>query len=114
MRVAFAPDGTRVLLADEVGLGKTIEAAIIAGLDRVVSPRVVRLIEDDTRESNVDFRLPYEDVVTTWRACMASAYQPAKLLQRKDAAHVLHDAGEHRVLARRVGQRGRWRRGVGR
>jgi len=41
-----------------------------------------RLIEDDTRESNVDFRLPYDDVVTTWRACMGSAYQPDKLLQR--------------------------------
>jgi hypothetical protein len=26
--------------------------------------------------------MPYEDVVTTWRACMGSAYQPAKLLAR--------------------------------
>ena len=41
-----------------------------------------RLIEDEGRDSNVDFRLPYEDVVTTWRACMGSAYQPAKLLDR--------------------------------
>ena len=41
-----------------------------------------RLIEDEGRDSNVDFRLPYEDVVTTWRACMGSAYQPAKLLAR--------------------------------
>jgi hopanoid C-2 methylase len=41
-----------------------------------------RLLEDEGRESNVDFRLPYEDVVKTWRACMGSAYQPAKLLER--------------------------------
>ena len=41
-----------------------------------------RLIEDEGRDSNVDFRLPYEDVVTTWRACMGSAYQPAKLFER--------------------------------
>jgi radical SAM superfamily enzyme YgiQ (UPF0313 family) len=41
-----------------------------------------RLIEDEGRDSNVDFRLPYDDVVTTWRACMGSAYQPDKLLAR--------------------------------
>jgi radical SAM superfamily enzyme YgiQ (UPF0313 family) len=41
-----------------------------------------RLIEDEGRDSNVDFRLPYDDVVTTWRACMGSAYEPAKLMRR--------------------------------
>ncbi len=41
-----------------------------------------RLIEDDGRESNVDFRLPYEDVVRTWRDCMSIAYEPRKLLDR--------------------------------
>jgi radical SAM superfamily enzyme YgiQ (UPF0313 family) len=41
-----------------------------------------RLIEDEGRDSNVDFRLPYDDVVTSWRACMGSAYQPEKLLRR--------------------------------
>jgi radical SAM superfamily enzyme YgiQ (UPF0313 family) len=34
-----------------------------------------RLLEDDGRESNVDFRLPYDDVVSTWRDCMRIAYQ---------------------------------------
>jgi len=43
-----------------------------------------RLIDDEGRESNVDFYLPYEDVVKTWRACMGSAYQPRKLLERYD------------------------------
>lgn len=41
-----------------------------------------RLIEDEDRDSNVDFRLPYEHVVTTWRNCMGSAYEPEKLLAR--------------------------------
>src|SRR6201746_708116 len=41
-----------------------------------------RLIEDEGRDSNVDFHLPYDDVVASWRACMGSAYEPAKLLER--------------------------------
>jgi hopanoid C-2 methylase len=41
-----------------------------------------RLVEDEGRESNVDFRLPYEDVVRTWRICMSSAFEPGKLLDR--------------------------------
>jgi hopanoid C-2 methylase len=41
-----------------------------------------RLVEDDGRESNVDFRLPYEDIVRTWRDCMSIAYEPRNLLDR--------------------------------
>jgi radical SAM superfamily enzyme YgiQ (UPF0313 family) len=41
-----------------------------------------RLIEDEGRESNVDFRMPYDEVVDTWRKCMGVAYEPARLLQR--------------------------------
>jgi hopanoid C-2 methylase len=41
-----------------------------------------RLIEDDERDSNVKFRLPYEHVVTSWRNCMKNAYQPEKLYER--------------------------------
>jgi hopanoid C-2 methylase len=41
-----------------------------------------RLIEDEERESNVDFHLPYEDVVKTWRDCMRRAFEPGKLLAR--------------------------------
>lgn len=42
-----------------------------------------RLIEDDEgRDSNVAFKLPYDQVVTTWRACMGKAYEPEKLLER--------------------------------
>lgn len=43
-----------------------------------------RLIEDEGRESNVDFRRPYDEVVDSWRRCMGAAYEPAKLLQRYD------------------------------
>ena len=41
-----------------------------------------RLIPDEGRESNVDFHLPYDDVVATWRKCMGIAYQPEKLYAR--------------------------------
>lgn len=41
-----------------------------------------RLIEDEGRDSNVDFLLPYDDVVRSWRRAMGSAYVPEKLLQR--------------------------------
>ena len=49
--------------------------------DRLV--REGRLVEDaDDLESNVQFKLPYEDVVRTWRLCMKEAYLPGKLLER--------------------------------
>jgi radical SAM superfamily enzyme YgiQ (UPF0313 family) len=41
-----------------------------------------RLIEDEARESNVDFRMPYDEVVGAWRRSMGAAYEPARLLQR--------------------------------
>jgi hopanoid C-2 methylase len=41
-----------------------------------------RLIDDDTRDSNVDFLLPYDQVVSSWRKCMEIAYQPEKLYAR--------------------------------
>jgi radical SAM superfamily enzyme YgiQ (UPF0313 family) len=41
-----------------------------------------RLIHDDARESNVDFRLPYDTVLAMWQECMARAYEPAALLAR--------------------------------
>jgi radical SAM superfamily enzyme YgiQ (UPF0313 family) len=43
-----------------------------------------RLIEDSERDSNVDFLLPYDHVVSTWRACMGKAYTPEKLFARFD------------------------------
>src|ERR1700686_3257439 len=41
-----------------------------------------RLIDDDSRDSNVDFRLPYDQVISSWRKCMEIAYQPEKLYAR--------------------------------
>ena len=41
-----------------------------------------RLNEEEGRDSNVEFLLPYHDVVSSWRACMGAAYQPQKLLDR--------------------------------
>ncbi|MTW16915.1 DUF4070 domain-containing protein [Rhodoplanes serenus] len=41
-----------------------------------------RLIDDDERESNVDFVMPYDEVLAMWRACMAQAFAPAAVLAR--------------------------------
>jgi radical SAM superfamily enzyme YgiQ (UPF0313 family) len=41
-----------------------------------------RLIDDDSRDSNVDFLMPYDQVVSSWRKCMEIAYQPEKLYAR--------------------------------
>jgi hopanoid C-2 methylase len=41
-----------------------------------------RLLEDGTRESNVLFRRPYEEVIATWRRCIAYAYDPERLYAR--------------------------------
>src|SRR3984893_5134325 len=42
-----------------------------------------RLIDDDEgRDSNVDFLMPYDDVVAAWKKCMEAAYQPEKLYAR--------------------------------
>ena len=41
-----------------------------------------RLIEDDERESNVQFVMPYDEVVAMWRRCMSRAYEPKKVLGR--------------------------------
>jgi hypothetical protein len=41
-----------------------------------------RLLQDSSRESNVRFLRPYEDVLATWRRCIAYAYDPQRLYAR--------------------------------
>ena len=41
-----------------------------------------RLIEDDNRDSNVDFLLPYDQVVDSWKKCMEVAFEPERLFKR--------------------------------
>jgi radical SAM superfamily enzyme YgiQ (UPF0313 family) len=41
-----------------------------------------RLVDDDNRESNVQFRLPYQRVVEMWRDCIARTYEPEALFAR--------------------------------
>lgn len=54
-----------------------------------------RLVEDEGRDSNVDFRLPYDQVVNTWRNCMGAAYQPDKVLQRFE--YQIRETYPHRI-----------------
>lgn len=41
-----------------------------------------RIIEDETRESNIDFLMPYEEVLNMWKRCIARAYEPEYLYRR--------------------------------
>ena len=41
-----------------------------------------RLIDDDSRDSNVDFLLPYDQVVNSWKKCMEVAFAPERLYAR--------------------------------
>jgi len=41
-----------------------------------------RLRHDPTRESNVDFLRPYDDVVAMWRHCIREAYEPEAIYAR--------------------------------
>jgi radical SAM superfamily enzyme YgiQ (UPF0313 family) len=41
-----------------------------------------RLVSDSSRESNVRFLRPYDEVVATWRRCIAYAYDPDRLYAR--------------------------------
>lgn len=41
-----------------------------------------RLVFDEERESNVEFLMPYEQVVEMWRRCITTAYEPEFLYQR--------------------------------
>jgi hopanoid C-2 methylase len=41
-----------------------------------------RLVFDESRDSNVEFLLPYEQVLEMWRRCITIAYQPEFLYQR--------------------------------
>jgi hopanoid C-2 methylase len=58
--------------------------------------RAGRLVEDSARESNVSFLRPYEDVVATWRRCIAYAYDPERLYAR--FAHQLKATYANRLV----------------
>ncbi len=48
-----------------------------------------RLIDEPGRESNVDFKLPYDQMVAMWRRTFTAAYRP-EALYRRFAYHVEH------------------------
>ena len=41
-----------------------------------------RLNHDENRDSNVEFLLPYDHVIASWRRCMQIAYSPEKVYER--------------------------------
>jgi radical SAM superfamily enzyme YgiQ (UPF0313 family) len=68
--------------------------------------RAGRLIEDETRESNVDFLLPLDQVVGMWRETIAKAYEPAALFARYD--HQIENTYANRLPHTASPQRASW------
>ncbi|MBV9993998.1 MAG: B12-binding domain-containing radical SAM protein [Caulobacteraceae bacterium] len=62
--------------------------------------RAGRLVDDESRESNVKFLLPYEAVVGAWRETMERAYAPAALYARFD--HQIAHTYPNRIRRRAV------------
>jgi len=54
-----------------------------------------RLVHDENLESNVHFRLPYDEVVGMWRDCMEKAYRPEALFARY--AHQMRETWPNRI-----------------
>jgi radical SAM superfamily enzyme YgiQ (UPF0313 family) len=55
-----------------------------------------RLIEETGRESNVRFLRPYDEVVATWKRCIAHAYDPERLYAR--FTHQIEATYAHRLV----------------
>jgi hopanoid C-2 methylase len=66
-----------------------------------------RLVEDPDRESNVDFRLPYDQVLSMWRDCMARAYQPKAVFARY--AYQVRETYPHQLKLPNSRERASWR-----
>ena len=67
-----------------------------------------RLVEDEARESNVLFHLPYERVLTMWRDCVRRTYDPdalfARFVHQLDACYAKRLNPPRQVTARMVRQ----------
>jgi radical SAM superfamily enzyme YgiQ (UPF0313 family) len=68
--------------------------------------REKRLVNDDGRDSNVDFLLPYDQVIAMWRDCMARAYTPDKMFARFE--HQVHATYPNRLTPPNSPQRVSW------
>ena len=66
----------------ETGRGRIIMRARAVIEEKESSSKAQIVVHDATRESNVDFRLPYDQVLAMWRHCIAEAYEPEALYRR--------------------------------
>jgi radical SAM superfamily enzyme YgiQ (UPF0313 family) len=70
--------------------------------------RAGRIVEDPRLESNVRFLRPYDEVVESWRRCIAYAYDPERLFARlrhqvsSTYAHRLDTSATRRVTAHKL------------
>lgn len=65
-----------------------------------------RLLQDERRESNIDFLMPYDQVLGIWRDCMARAFEPKALFARY--RHQLRETYPNRLAPPMSRQRASW------
>jgi len=65
-----------------------------------------RIVEDESLESNVVFRRPYDDVVASWKRCIAEAYEPGALYAR--FAHNIANTYPNRIKPEFGPERASW------
>jgi len=70
--------------------------------------RAGRLVDDEARESNVEFRMPYDQVIAMWRECIAKAYEPDALFARYE--HQVRETYANRIKLPASPQRASWPR----
>jgi radical SAM superfamily enzyme YgiQ (UPF0313 family) len=56
--------------------------------------------DDDGRDSNVDFLLPYDEVVESWRRCMEIAYEPEQAVRALPVSVRIHLRQRHQGAGR--------------
>lgn len=66
-----------------------------------------RLLADETRESNVVFKISYETVIDTWLRCISAAYEPEAVYRR--FAHNVAHTFANRIAFPTNPQRASWR-----
>ncbi|MEC4814722.1 MAG: B12-binding domain-containing radical SAM protein [Scytonema sp. PMC 1069.18] len=66
-----------------------------------------RIVLDEGRESNIEFLMPYEQVLEMWRRCITTAYEPEFLYQR--FAHNMEHTYPNRIKVPKSPARTSWK-----
>jgi hopanoid C-2 methylase len=72
--------------------------------------RANRLVHDEDRDSNVDFLLPYDEVISSWRQCTSAAFKAPRSPEQRSWANIKRGLIMLRNIVWKVGVRGDYRK----